>query len=142
MVAATSSPERMKAVKGIIGIEGYQNLPKSDYSYDDAKLVKEYARALGFKERNIELITDERATKTTLEKTLEVWLKNKAKSDSRVLVYYSGHGAPDPATGEASRTKTVTEGLDRHRELYGFGDGWYVFDESARTVARYPRWWP
>jgi hypothetical protein len=85
----------------IIGIEGYSNLPKSEYSYDDARLVKEYAKALGFRERNIEMITDEKATKTTIEKSLEVWLRNKAKSDSRVLVYYSGHGAPDPATGES-----------------------------------------
>ncbi|MBI3814178.1 MAG: hypothetical protein HY279_06910 [Nitrospinae bacterium] len=33
----------------IIGIEGYQGLPKSDYSYDDARLVADYAKALGFK---------------------------------------------------------------------------------------------
>ena len=85
----------------IIGIEGYQNVPKSDYSYDDAKLVKDYIKALGFKERNIELITDEKATKSSIEKTLEAWLKNKAKADSKVFVYYSGHGAPDPSTGEA-----------------------------------------
>ena len=51
----------------IIGIEGYQNLPKSDYSYDDAKLVKEYVKALGFKERNIELLIDEKATKSSIE---------------------------------------------------------------------------
>ncbi|KAF0144365.1 MAG: polysaccharide deacetylase [Nitrospirae bacterium] len=85
----------------IIGIEGYQSLPKSDYSYDDAKLVKDYIKALGFKERNIELITDEKATLSSITKTLEAWLKNKAKNDSKVFVYYSGHGSPDPATGEA-----------------------------------------
>ncbi|TAN43855.1 MAG: peptidase C14 [Nitrospirae bacterium] len=85
----------------IIGIEGYQGLPKSDFSYDDAKLVKEYAKALGFKERNIELLLDERATKSSIEKSLEAWLKNKVKPDSRVFVYYSGHGAPDPNTGDA-----------------------------------------
>lgn len=85
----------------LIGIEGYQSLPKSDYSFGDARLVKDYLKALGFKERNIELITDEKATKSSIEKSLEAWLKNKAKSDSRVFVYYSGHGAPDPSTGEA-----------------------------------------
>lgn len=85
----------------IIGIEGYQSLPKSDYSYDDAKLVKEYVKALGFKERNIELVLDERATKSSIEKTVEAWLKNKAKPDSRVFIYYSGHGAPEPSTGDA-----------------------------------------
>jgi hypothetical protein len=85
----------------IIGIEGYQNIPKSDYSYDDAKLVKEYAKALGFKERNIELLLDEKATKSSIERSLEAWLKNKAKPDSRIFVYYSGHGAPEPKTGDA-----------------------------------------
>jgi hypothetical protein len=85
----------------VIGIEGYQALPKSDFSYDDAKLVKEYIKALGFKERNIELITDEKATKSSIEKTLEAWLKNKTKPESRVFVYYSGHGSPDPKTGDA-----------------------------------------
>jgi len=85
----------------IIGIEGYQSLPKSDYSYDDAKLMAEYVKALGFKSRNIELLTDEKATKSSIEKSLEAWLKNKAKADSKVFVYYSGHGAPDPSTGDA-----------------------------------------
>jgi hypothetical protein len=85
----------------VIGIEGYHDLPKSDYSHDDARLVKDYLKELGFKERNIELITDEKATKSSLEKILEVWLKNKAKPNSKVFVYYSGHGAPDPSTGEA-----------------------------------------
>lgn len=96
--------ERMfgdKDVAVVIGIEGYQALPKSDYSYDDAMLVKDYIKALGFKERNIECITDEKATKSSIEKSLEAWLKNKVKHDSRVFVYYSGHGAPDPSTGEA-----------------------------------------
>ncbi len=85
----------------IIGIEGYQSLPKSDYSYDDAVLFKAYARALGFKERNIELLTEERATLSGIVKSVDIWLANKAKPTSRILVYYSGHGAPDPATGEA-----------------------------------------
>jgi len=85
----------------IIGIEGYSSLPKSDYSYDDARLVRDYVRALGFKDRNIELITDEKATLSGITKTVDVWLRNKARENSRIFVYYSGHGAPDPATGEA-----------------------------------------
>ena len=85
----------------IIGIEGYQSLPKSDYSFDDAKLMAEYVKALGFKSRNIELLTDEKATKSSIEKTLEAWLPNRIKKDSRVFIYYSGHGAPEPKTGDA-----------------------------------------
>ncbi len=85
----------------IIGIENYQSLPKSDYSKSDAGIVKDYFKALGFQERNIELVTDEKATKSSIEKSIEAWLPNRVKKDSRVFVYYSGHGAPDPSTGEA-----------------------------------------
>jgi len=85
----------------IVGIESYQNLPKSDYSSNDAQLVKQYVKALGFRERNIQIITDDKATKSSIEKSLEAWLKNRVKRGSRILFYYSGHGAPDPANGEA-----------------------------------------
>jgi hypothetical protein len=85
----------------IVGIEGYSSLPKSDYSYDDAKLVGNYAKALGFKPRNIELLLDEKATKSTMEKIIKTWLPNKAKPESKVFIYYSGHGAPEPKTGDA-----------------------------------------
>jgi len=85
----------------VIGIEKYQSLPKSDYSKNDAGIVKNYITALGFQERNIEFITDERATKSSIAKSIEAWLPNRVKKDSRVFIYYSGHGAPNPSTGEA-----------------------------------------
>ena len=85
----------------VIGIEKYQSLPKSDYSKNDAGIVKDYIKALGFQERNIEFITDERATKSGIAKSIEAWLPNRVKKDSRVFIYYSGHGAPNPSTGEA-----------------------------------------
>lgn len=86
----------------IIGIEKYQNIPKSEFSYNDAKLMKGYLKALGFPERNIEFITDEKATRSGIEKTVENWLSNRAKKSSRVFIYYSGHGSPEPTTGKAS----------------------------------------
>lgn len=85
----------------VIGIEKYQSLPKSSYSSSDAKLVKEYLKTLGFAERNIEFLTDEKATFSGIRKTLETWLPNRIKSNSKVFVYYSGHGAPEPKTGDA-----------------------------------------
>jgi hypothetical protein len=90
-----------KDIAIVIGIENYQGLPKSDFSKKDANLVKNYLKALGFAERNIDFITDEKATKSSIEKSIEAWLPNRVKKDSRVLVYYSGHGAPEPTTGEA-----------------------------------------
>ncbi|MBU4288614.1 MAG: caspase family protein, partial [Proteobacteria bacterium] len=85
----------------VIGIENYQGLPKSDFSKSDAGIVKDYLKALGFAERNIEFVTDEKATKSKIETAIEGWLPNKVKGDSRIIVYYSGHGAPNPTTGEA-----------------------------------------
>ena len=85
----------------IIGVEKYQDLPASDFSTKDAKLVKDYLASLGVRERNIELLLNERATQSSIRKAIESWLPNRVKKDSRVFVYYSGHGAPDPASGEA-----------------------------------------
>jgi uncharacterized caspase-like protein len=36
-----------------------------------------------------------------MAKAVEAWLPNRATKGSRVFVYFSGHGAPEPATGEA-----------------------------------------
>jgi WD40 repeat protein len=85
----------------VIGVESYQSVPRSDYSDADARLVKAYLQALGIPERNIEFLVDSRATKSALEKTFEAWLPNHVKKGSRVVVYYSGHGAPEPASGDA-----------------------------------------
>lgn len=92
---------RQNDIAVIIGIENYQGVPKSEYSKSDAGLVKEYLKAMGFQERNIEFIADERATKSAIEKTIEAWLPNRVKKDSTIFVYYSGHGAPEPKTGDA-----------------------------------------
>ncbi|MBI5212768.1 MAG: ankyrin repeat domain-containing protein, partial [Nitrospirae bacterium] len=85
----------------VIGVEKYQDLPASDYSSSDEKIVKEYLVSLGVKERNIELLLNERATQSSIKKTVETWLPNRIKSDSKVVIYYSGHGAPEPKTGDA-----------------------------------------
>lgn len=85
----------------VIGIERYQNLPKSEFSYNDAKLVRDYLKSLGFANRNVEFLTDEKATLSGIAKTIEKWLPNRVKIDSKVIIYYSGHGSPDPENGDA-----------------------------------------
>lgn len=90
------SVARQNDLAVIIGIEKYQNIKtKADYSRNDAALVKQYLLALGFQERNIEFLIDEKATGVSIRKTIEAWLPNHAKSDSRIFVYFSGHGSPD-----------------------------------------------
>ena len=87
----------------VIGIEQYrQKLPKADYAVSDAKLVSEYlSRVMGYQEENIVTLTNENATKGDLEKYFDQWLKNVVDKNGTVFVYYSGHGAPNAATGDA-----------------------------------------
>jgi uncharacterized caspase-like protein len=56
--------------------------------------------AMGFDSKNVALLTNERASKTDIEKHLGSWLRNRATANSRVFVYYAGHGSPNPASGE------------------------------------------
>ncbi|MBI4518058.1 MAG: caspase family protein [Deltaproteobacteria bacterium] len=85
----------------VVGVEKYRDLPASDFSAADAQLVKDYLVALGFRQRNIQLLLNDGATQSSIRKLVETWLPNRVKPASRVLVYYSGHGAPDPQSGEA-----------------------------------------
>ncbi|MCX5795127.1 MAG: caspase family protein [Elusimicrobia bacterium] len=85
----------------VVGIERYADLPEARFAVRDAQAVREHLKALGLPERNIVLLTGERASKAGLAKNLETWLVNNVKEDSTVFFYYSGHGAPEPATGQA-----------------------------------------
>jgi WD40 repeat protein len=96
-----NATQRKNDIAVVIGIENYRSLPKSDFSKSDAKIVKDYLKALGFPERNIAFLTEESASLSDIKKTMELWLPNRVKKDSTVVIYYSGHGAPDPSTGDA-----------------------------------------
>ena len=96
------TPERKNAYAVIIGIENYAQavaLPRADYAARDAQTVRDYfIQALGIPARNIAFLRNEEASLSGMTKRLETWLANNAESDSEIFVYFSGHGAPDPAT--------------------------------------------
>lgn len=80
----------------VVGIEKYRDIEApSSYSADDATLVKAYLKTMGFRETNIRLMLNDRATRTDFIKNFERWLPDNAKPDGKVFVYYSGHGSPD-----------------------------------------------
>ena len=88
----------------IVGVENYRDLPRVDYATRDAKAVKEYlVKALGYREDNIVMLLDDRVTRSQLEARLEKWLQKQVgdQEDAEVFVYYGGHGAPDPNTGQS-----------------------------------------
>ncbi|MEW6545104.1 MAG: ankyrin repeat domain-containing protein [Nitrospirota bacterium] len=87
----------------VIGIEQYrEKLPKADFADRDARLMGDYlVKVLGYPEENVVVRLNEKAAKTDLEKYFEEWLRNNVEKDGSVFVYYSGHGAPNPRTGDA-----------------------------------------
>lgn len=99
-------PARVATKQGyavVIGIEHYrEKLPKADFADRDAQMVGEYlTKVMGYPEENIVVRLNEKAARTDLEKYLENWLPNNVEKDNSVFVYYSGHGAPNPKTGDA-----------------------------------------
>lgn len=91
---------RRDALAVIIGVERYRDLIGADHAARDARAVAKYVeRALGVPGENIVVRENERATLADVRSYLEGWLKEKAKPDSEVFIYFSGHGTPDPATG-------------------------------------------
>ncbi|MFH1992956.1 MAG: caspase family protein [Pseudomonadota bacterium] len=87
----------------VIGIENYrQKLPKADFAVSDALLVSEYlTKVMGYPEENVVLLINDKALQSDLTKYFEKWLHNNVEKDSTIFIYYSGHGAPNPQTGDA-----------------------------------------
>jgi uncharacterized caspase-like protein len=46
-------------------------------------------------------LTNDHASNVDLAKYFEKWLPNNAEKDCTVFIYFSGHGAPNPKTGDA-----------------------------------------
>jgi len=87
----------------VIGIENYrQKLPAADFAEQDATLVTEYlTKVLGYQGENVVTLLNDRALKSDFEKYFEKWLGNVVETGGIVFIYYSGHGAPNPNTGDA-----------------------------------------
>jgi len=101
LIPTFHSPPDDNAVAIVIGIEKYQTLPPAGFVRSDAGLMREYLKAMGYQDRNIEFLIDDRATFSSIRKAVETWLPNRISPQSRVTIYYAGHGAPDPQSGDA-----------------------------------------
>ncbi|MEN6620468.1 MAG: caspase family protein [Smithella sp.] len=99
----TKASPNSNAYAIVIGIENYrQKLPRADYAAADAGIVSKYlTKVLGYPEENVITLINDRALKSDMEKYFDRWLSNNVEENSRVFIYYSGHGAPNPRTGNA-----------------------------------------
>ena len=85
----------------VVGVESYQNLPSAQFAKRDAEAVRAHLRALGYPDQNIAMLTDSQATGSKLKSYIESWLPRNVKPESRVIVYFAGHGAPDAESKQA-----------------------------------------
>jgi hypothetical protein len=99
----THAPAHPNAYAVIIGVRKYrQKLPEADFADSDARLMSKYMiQTLGFQEENVATLINDQASRSDFEKHFEKWLPNRVELGSEVFVYYSGHGAPNPTTGDA-----------------------------------------
>lgn len=86
-----------KVWAAVIGINGYPNVRKLKYAVNDAQAFYSYlVENLGITEDHIYLLLEEKATLWNIKTTLGTKLKGKAGKEDTVIIYYSGHGAPEP----------------------------------------------
>lgn len=88
----------------VIGLSKYKysnqnGLADLIFADDDAKAFVSSLRNLGWNENHIKLITNEKATKRNIEIALESWL-SKAGPYDQVVLFWAGHGYPDPENPE------------------------------------------
>ncbi|MBI5240874.1 MAG: caspase family protein [Elusimicrobia bacterium] len=95
------TPEDKDNFALVIGIEKYQQLPQADFAERDAQTIKDHLVALGYPRRNIVHLSGSLATRSNMEKYLESWLPARVGADSKLLVYFSGHGSPGIDSGQA-----------------------------------------
>ncbi len=95
-------PEKPDDFAVVIGVEKYGLFAsKALYAERDAQSASRYFRALGVPERHIMTLLGSRATRGLMQSRIEHWLAGNVAPDSRVYIYFSGHGAPDPTTNRA-----------------------------------------
>ncbi len=83
----------------VVGVSKYRDpkIPKLDLAAGDAKAFGEFLRTQKriFKSTRVTLLTNEKATKSEVEKYLYYTLPKAGKNDT-IILFFSGHGGSDP----------------------------------------------
>ncbi|MDR4495169.1 MAG: caspase family protein [Nitrospirales bacterium] len=81
----------------VIGISQYKTVRALKYADKDALAFHDYLiKNVGITPDHMTLLTNEQATLFNLKRSLGTELKRKAGPKDTVIIYYAGHGAPEP----------------------------------------------
>jgi len=97
-VAAPRIDERWAVVVGVSRYES-PDIPDLEFARSDAEAIRDFllsSSAGPFQEDHILFLADQRATGPAMREALFVFLQ-EADWDDLVVIYFAGHGAPDPA---------------------------------------------
>ncbi|OYZ71897.1 MAG: hypothetical protein B7Y06_13050 [Burkholderiales bacterium 24-55-52] len=85
---------RRDAVAIVIGAEGYEMLPRADFSDHDARSFYDYAnKSLGVDPQKIKLLSGSSAKRKDILLALRNWLPAEINQGrTEVIIFYSGHG--------------------------------------------------
>ena len=104
-VAQGTSPRPInKAFAVVVGVSKYQHAGKGDltnliYADDDARAFATTLKKQGWSDSHIKMLINEQATQRNVLIALESWL-TKAGPDDLIVLFWSGHGFPDPEDPE------------------------------------------
>ena len=82
-----------------IGVNQYKDskIPALNYAENDARAFAEYfSEDVGLSPSNITLLVGEEAHQRNIKKVLGTTLKRQATANDQVILYFAGHGAPEP----------------------------------------------
>ena len=81
----------------VIGISQYKTVRSLKYADKDALAFRDYlTKNVGVAPDHMTFLTNEQATLFNLKRSLGTDLKRKAGPKDTVIIYYAGHGAPEP----------------------------------------------
>ncbi len=94
----------------VIGIDKYRLWPHLEYAVKDAREVAALLETKGFQTY---VLTDENATRTNILRKLDT-IENSADVNSRVVVYFAGHGQTEDLPGGGERGYIVPVDADTY----------------------------
>jgi hypothetical protein len=94
----------------VVGIDKYRLWPHLEYAVKDAREVAALLKTRGFQ---LHMLTDENATGTNILRKLDA-IEKSADVNSRVLIYYAGHGQTEDLPGGGERGYIVPVDADTY----------------------------
>jgi len=94
----------------VVGVDKYRHWPHLEYAVKDAREVAALLKSRGFQ---LQMLIDENATRSNILRKLDT-IKKSADANSRVVIYFAGHGQTEDLPGGGERGYIVPVDADAY----------------------------